>query len=100
VSGLKAKTNKLPKGKYHRIMKTRFEKKGYGQRWQVETVYSMIKRNLTDNINSKSYWAQYRETFLLATTRNFLIFYLSKSFPTKQKIYKIHSNNSVIDSAI
>jgi hypothetical protein len=72
-SGRKSITNKLPKGKYRRQMKTRFDKKRYGQRWQVETVYSMIKRNLTDCLNSKSYWAQYREMLLLAITHNLLI---------------------------
>ena len=50
------------------MMKRRFDKKRYGKRWQVETVYIMLKRNLKDSISSKSYWAQYRKMLLLAIT--------------------------------
>jgi len=59
-------------------MKRRFDKKRYGKRWQVETVYIMLKRNLKDSISSKSYWAQYRKMLLLAITHNFLIVLLVK----------------------
>jgi len=37
-------TDKLPKGKYRRKMRLTFDADRYGQRWQVETVFSMIKR--------------------------------------------------------
>src|SRR6185437_7889087 len=37
-------TDKLPSGHWRRVMATRLNKKKYGQRWQVETVNSMIKR--------------------------------------------------------
>jgi hypothetical protein len=30
---------------YRRLMQQEFEKEIFGQRWQVETVFSMIKRN-------------------------------------------------------
>jgi len=66
-------TDKLPKGKYRRKMKLRWDSKSYGQRWQVETVFSMIKRNLTDSLSSKEYWSQLREMFLLVITHNLLI---------------------------
>jgi len=64
---------KLPKGKYRRKMKLHWARKSYGQRWQAETVFSMIKRNLTDSLSSKEYWSQLREVFLLAITHNLLI---------------------------
>lgn len=51
-------TDKLPKGKYRRKMKLHWDSKSYGQRWQAETVFSMIKRNLTDVLSSKQYWSQ------------------------------------------
>ena len=35
-------------GKYHERMRTHFDRRTYGQRWQVETIVSMIKRNQGD----------------------------------------------------
>lgn len=35
-------SSKPPAGRWRRRMKQRFDKKKYGQRWQAETVYSMI----------------------------------------------------------
>jgi len=32
-----------------------FDKEKYGQRWQSETVMSMLKRNLSESILSKTY---------------------------------------------
>jgi len=38
------KTNKLPTGKYRKVMATRFNKKLYGQRWQVVRIgVSVVK---------------------------------------------------------
>ncbi|MEN6450093.1 MAG: transposase, partial [Thermoguttaceae bacterium] len=39
-------TTKPANGRYRRLMQTRFDQARYGQRWQVETVVSMIKRRL------------------------------------------------------
>jgi hypothetical protein len=58
------------KGKYREIMRTKFDKKKYGQRWQVETVMSMIKRNQGDCLSSKTYWSQNREMMLRVLTHN------------------------------
>ncbi len=46
----------------------------YGRRWQVETVFSMMKRNLDHAIAARSYHAQNREMLLLAITHNITIF--------------------------
>jgi len=45
----------------------------YGQRWQVQTVFSMIKRNLGHALAARTYWAQSREMMLLALTHNLMI---------------------------
>jgi hypothetical protein len=37
-------TTKPSLGRYRRLLQTRFDKQTYGQRWQVETVMSMLKR--------------------------------------------------------
>ena len=71
-------SDKPPKGKYRKKMKSRMNKTKYGQRWQVETVYSMIKRNLTHCLKARSYWAQYREMLLIAITHNISIIQLVK----------------------
>ena len=62
-----------PKGKYRRLMREEFDDERYGQRWQVETVFSMIKRNLGSALGGRSYWAQCRELMLLAITHNIMI---------------------------
>lgn len=66
-------TSKLPTGKYRRLMATKFNRKLYGQRWQSETVMSMIKRNLREALSGKSYWSQCREIMLKAFTHNVMI---------------------------
>ena len=54
-------------------MKQRFPKKQYGQRWQVETVFSMIKRRLGAALNSRTYWCQCRALMLKVITHNIMI---------------------------
>jgi transposase len=71
-------TTKLPKTKYRRLMRTKFDKKTYGQRWQVETVFSMIKRNFGSALRAKRYWSQCREMMLLVLTHNTAIIQLVK----------------------
>ena len=64
------------KGKYHQLMRTNFDKDTYGQRWQVETVFSMIKRNFGSALRAKRYWSQCREMMLLVLTHNLAIILL------------------------
>jgi transposase len=66
-------TTKLPSGKYRRIMATRFNKKLYGQRWQVETINSVIKRRLGSFLRARTYWSQMREMMLRLFTYNVLV---------------------------
>ena len=66
-------TTKLPKTKYRREMKTDFNKEIYGQRWQVETIFSMLKRNYGSALRAKKYWAQCRELMLFSLTHNIAI---------------------------
>lgn len=66
-------TKKLPKGRWRRVMATRFDKQKYGQRWQVETVNSMIKRLLDSALRARKYWSQCREIVLRVLTHNIMI---------------------------
>jgi Transposase DDE domain len=68
-------TTKPLRGYHRRRMKQRLNKHygGYGQRWQIETVFSMIKRRLATAVQARTYWSQCRELWLLAITHNLMI---------------------------
>jgi hypothetical protein len=72
-------TRKPPTGHWRRWMsvllrtKRRRRRCGYTQRWQVETVNSMVKRNLDDELFNRSFHARCREMRLLAITHNVMI---------------------------
>jgi hypothetical protein len=61
---------KPPKGRYRRRMRQRLNKHygHYGQRWQGETGFSLIKRLLATAVQGRTYWSQCRELLLLAIT--------------------------------
>jgi hypothetical protein len=64
-----------PVGYHRRRMRQRLDKHygGYGQRWQSETVFSMIKRRLADAVAARRYGSQCRELWLLSITHNLII---------------------------
>jgi transposase len=70
-------TTKLPRGHYRRRMYYYFqrpkEQRTYGQRWQVETVMSMIKRRLGETLAARSYHRQCRAMLLKVIAHNVLI---------------------------
>ncbi|WP_145952058.1 IS5 family transposase [Paludisphaera borealis] len=68
-------TDKPPTGWWRRVMKQRFAglKRKYGQRWQVETVNSMLKRRLGSALRARKHPTQCREIVLRAITHNVMI---------------------------
>ena len=66
-------TNKLPKGKWRRLMATNFDDESYGQRWQVETVMHMLKSRLGDALTARTYRARNREMGLMSLAHNCMI---------------------------
>jgi len=66
-------TDKPPAGYWRRQMKSRLHLTRYGQRWQVETVNSMLKRLLGSALHARTYWNQQREMFLMVLTLNIMI---------------------------
>ena len=66
-------TKKLANGKYRRVMATRFNKALYGQRWQIETINSVIKRRLGSFLRARTYFAQMREMGLRWFAYNMLV---------------------------
>ena len=66
-------TVKPARGRYRRLMQVRFDVEVYGQRSQVETVISMLKRRQAAFVRGKSYWSQCRDLRLMALTHNIMI---------------------------
>jgi hypothetical protein len=67
------RTNKPPSGYWRRQMKARLHTTRYSQRWQVETVNSMLKRLLDSALRARKRWNQYREIVLRSLTLNLMI---------------------------
>lgn len=66
----------VPTGKYRRLMHRLFKNKKYihyGQRWQVETVFSMIKRTLGTATRARTHHSRRRELALIALTHNLAV---------------------------
>ena len=66
-------TAKPARGRYRRLMQSRFDSRLYCERAQVETVMSMIKRRQGSYVRGRSYWSQCRDLHLLALTHNIMI---------------------------
>jgi hypothetical protein len=66
-------TAKRPSGYWRRQMASRLHTTRYSQRWQVETVNSMLKRLLGSSLRARRYRSQCRETTLRAITHTVMI---------------------------
>jgi hypothetical protein len=70
-------TAKPPPTRHRRNMRQRFarqaDKTHYGQRWQVETVNSMIKRNLGAALRAKTAGRRSLELLLRVVTHNIML---------------------------
>jgi hypothetical protein len=71
-------------GYYRQLMQRKFPKKTYGQRWQIETVFSMLKRNLGSALRGRNYHSQTREIRLRVITHNIMILLQITMFYTEQ----------------
>jgi len=60
----------LPRDKYRRLMKTRFNVRAYRKRAQVETVFSMLKRNFGSALRARSRPGRRRDLRLRVLTHN------------------------------
>jgi hypothetical protein len=73
-------TDKLPAGRYRRLMKVRFDRPAYRRRSQVETVISMVKRRQGAHVHGRSYHSQCRDLRLLVLTHNVMILVVLQVF--------------------
>ena len=80
-------TSKPAKGRYRRLMQTRFDKEKYRKRAQVETVMSMIKRRQGSYCKGKTYWSRCRELNLMVLTHNIMILLPRPTFLQSQTFW-------------
>ena len=73
-------TAKPARGRYRRLMQVRFDVTLYGQRAQVETVMSMLKRRQGAFVRGRSYHSQCRDLHLMALTHNIMILWCRTVF--------------------
>lgn len=97
--GRPSKAGKPPTGKWRRrmrrLLRTKRQRRrtGYTQRWQVETVVSMIKRNLGDALSATTYQSQCRELRRLVIVHNIMIFLWRRRFSTQQVRLLFHGHS-------
>jgi hypothetical protein len=60
----------LPRDRYRRLMRTRFNSKAYRHRPQVETVFSMLKRNFGSELRARTVRGRRRDLRLRVLTHN------------------------------
>jgi hypothetical protein len=78
--GRRTKSGAPPSGRWRRLMKRMLATKdsrkrcGYTQRWQVETVNSMMKRNQGSALAGKSAHSRKRDLALKVLTHNAMLF--------------------------
>lgn len=93
--GRPSKDGKPPKGKWRRLMRSMLRTKrkrrrsGYTQRWQVETVMSMIKRNLGEALSGRSYHSRNRQMRLRVVVHNIMIVLFIQRFATEHSCVEL-----------
>jgi hypothetical protein len=73
---------KPPRGRWRRHMRSRLHLTRYTQRWQAETVNSMLKRLMGSALRARTYWSRCRETCLRALSLNIMILKRFLNFST------------------
>jgi hypothetical protein len=65
--------HQAPGGRYRSALARRWPKKRYGQRWQIETGFSMVKRLLGSAVRARRRFTTDREVLLRVLTINLMI---------------------------
>lgn len=85
-------TERLPRTHWRRLMRTHFNKDLYGQRWQVETLFSMIKRVLGSALRARHFNSQCREIRLKALAMNIMLLAGFLYFLFRELFYRARLN--------
>ena len=83
------RSSKAPRGKWRRRMFHQFKNKSpklYGKRWQIETTFSMLKRNLSCALAARSFYSQRRELLLKVLTHNAMVIMAFRQLFYKAKV--------------
>ena len=64
---------RTPSTPHRKKMFDRFPRKRFGQRWQIESTFSQIKRLLCSSLRARSTESRYREAHLKILTHNLMI---------------------------
>lgn len=75
VRGRKRKDGapRATRGRWRRRLKRWFPRRRYGQRWQIETAFSMVKRNLGSALKARKPYSLNREVILKVIVHNLMI---------------------------
>jgi hypothetical protein len=73
-------TTKPAKGRYRRLMQSRFDLAAYRDRVQIETVMSMLKRRLEGFVRGRNCWSQRRDLRLKVLTHNVMLLLRAEVF--------------------
>lgn len=71
--GRRPASRKWARTKYRRQMYRRFHRRVYGQRWQVESVISRLKRRLGSSLRGRTDAAKERECHVRVLTHNLMV---------------------------
>jgi len=71
------------RSRWRRRLKRYFPRKRYGQRWQIETVFSMVKRNLGSALKARKPYSLNREVILKLIVHNLMV--LKRRLPCFQR---------------
>jgi len=93
-------TQKKPSGYWRRRMANYLTRSRYGQRWQVETVNSMLKRLLGSALRARNYHSQCRELRLRALTLNVMILRRSEVFDGALVIRPLPAGHEMIEGLL
>ena len=74
-------TTRWPETPYRRAMKQAFPKRRYGQRWQVESAVSRLKRRITSSLSARTQETQAAEALLIVLTYDLMIVSLYPAIP-------------------
>ena len=91
-------SEKPAKGRYRRLMQTRFDEQKYRKRAQVETVMSMIKRRQGSYCKGKTYWSRCRELNLMVLTHNIMILLPTGTFLQSRTLYLFEREKSTMSN--
>ena len=70
IPAIRGRPGRPTRQPYRRRMQRWFPRRAYGQRWKVETVYSVVKRRFGEALTARCYWLQVKQVLLRSVTYN------------------------------